>query len=259
LPIRARLPLIAQIAGAAALVAALAMPRWSDVTPPSTPLAPPAQPADVNPSTTPPAADRTLPARPRPAHLNLDVRHAFRSVDLSLTVDGKRALHTTLTGSGKRFGVFGKRAERGFTKTLDLPPGVRIVGIRLRSESDKFDQTRVERFDLDSASVATLRIAADKSGLSIVAERPPAPQARPLAGAPPVAQTTAVTPVPATQLQASQAEATQMVQQASALAELYKSLRSILIAIAGMVASTATAFVVQEFLKSRRGLTLFRS
>ena len=58
---------------------------------------------------------------PRPAHLNLDVRHAFRTVDLSLTVDGKRTFHTTLTGSGKRFGVFGKRAERGFTKTLDLP------------------------------------------------------------------------------------------------------------------------------------------
>ena len=187
------------------------------------------------------------------------MRHAFRSVDLSLTVDGKRALHTTLAGSGKRFGVFGKRAERGFTKTLDLPPGVRIVGIRLRSEPDKFDQTRVERFDLDSASVATLRIAADKSGLSIVAERPPARQALPVAAAPPVAQTTPMTPVQATQLQATQAEATQMVQQASALAELYKSLRSILIAIAGMVASTATAFVVQEFLKSRRGLSLFRS
>src|SRR6185436_6175701 len=117
---------------------------------------------------------------PRPAHLNLDVRHTFRTVDLSLTVDGKRALETRLTGGGKRFGVFGKRAERGFTPTLDLPPGVRIVRVRLRSEPDKFDQTRVERFDLDSASVATLRIAADKSGLSIVAERPRAAQAPPV-------------------------------------------------------------------------------
>jgi hypothetical protein len=258
LPIRARLPLIAQIAGGAALVAALAMPRWSDVPPPSTPPSPPAQPADVNPSSSPPAGESTQSTRPRPAHLNLDVRHAFRTVDLSLTVDGKRALDTKLTGSGKRFGVFGKRAERGFTKTLDLRPGVRIVGVRLRSGPDKFDQTRVERFDLESASVATLRIAADKSGLSIVAERPPAPQAPPVAVAPPVAQTTPATPVQATQLQASQAQATQMVQQASALAELYKSLRSMLIAIAGMIASTATAFVVQEFLKSRRGLT-FRS
>jgi hypothetical protein len=257
LPIRARLPLIAQIAGGAALVAAIAMPRWSDVPPPSTPPSPPAQPADVDPSSPPPAADPTPSGPPRPAHLNLDVRHAFRTVDLSITVDGERALDTKLTGSGKRFGVFGKRAERGFAKTLDMPPGVRIVGVRLRSEPDKFDQTRVERFDLDSASVATLRIAADKSGLSIVAERPPAPQAPPVAGAPPVAQTTP-TPVQATQLPATQAQATQMAQEASALAELYESLRSILIGIAGFVASSATAFVVQEYLKSRREL-IFRS
>ncbi len=79
----------------------------------------------------------------------------------------------------------------------------------------------MERFDLDSASVATLRIAADKSGLSIVAERPPAPQAGPVGAAPAVVQTTQVTPVSATQLQATQAQSTQMVQQASALAELY--------------------------------------
>src|SRR5687767_3982241 len=119
LPIRARLPLIAQIAGGAALLAALAMPRLSEVPPPWAPLSSSAQPADVNPSPPPPAADST--PSPRPAHLNLDVRHAFRTVDLSLTVDGKRALDTKLTGGGKRFGVFGKRAERGFTKTLDLP------------------------------------------------------------------------------------------------------------------------------------------
>jgi hypothetical protein len=272
LPISARLPLIALIAGGTALVAAIAMPRWSDVPPPSTPPplaqlavvnpSPLAEPALVNPSPLPPAADPTPAAPLRPAYLNLDVRHAFRAVDLSITVDGKRALDTTLTGSGKRFGVFGKRAERGFTKTLGVRPGVRIVGVRLRSEPDKFDQTRVERFDLDSASVATLRIAADKSGLSIVAERPPAAQAPPAAPEPPVAQTTPVTPVTpvmqAPQLQVAQAQATQTTRPASALAELYKSLRSMLIAIAGFVSSTATAFVVQEFLKSRRGLT-FRS
>jgi hypothetical protein len=229
LPIRARLPLIAQIVGGVALVAAISMPRWSDVPPPSTPSSSPARPADVNPS-----------GPPRPAHLNVDLRHAFRTVDLSITVDGKRALYTTLTGSGKRFGVFGKRADRTFAKTLDVPPGVRIVRVRLRSEHDKFDQTRVERFDLDSASVATLRIAADKSGLSIVAERPP------VFHAPPVA--------PVTQM----AQATQMAQEASALAELYDLLRSMLIGIAGFVASSATAFVVQEYLKSRREL-IFRS
>ncbi len=248
LPKRARLPLIAQIAGGAALVAAIAMPRWSDAPPSSITPSPHAQSFDLTPSSPPP-----------PAHLNLDVRHAFRAVDLSLTVDGKRALDTKLPGGGKRFGMFGKRAERGFTKTLELPPGVRIVRVRVRSAPDKFDQTRVERFDLDSASVATLRVSADKSGLSIVAVRPSASQASVVAAAPPVVQAAPVTPVQTTQLQATQAQATHMVQQASALAELYKALRSMLIAMAGFVASTATAFVVQEFLKSRRGLNFARN
>ena len=116
-------------------------------------------------------------------------------------VDGKPVFDTTLAGSAKRFGVFGKRAEKGFTRSLNLSPGVRVVSVRLRSTADKFDQTRVERFDLDPASVAGMRIAADKSGLSVVAERPPAPErtpAPPIAQAPLVAQATQVAPAPQT-------------------------------------------------------------
>lgn len=233
LPLRARLPLIAQLAGAAALMAAIAMPRWADVPRASeAPVLPP-RPADLTPP----------PPPPRPAHLNLDVRHGFGSIDLSVTVDGERVLDTTLAGSAKRFGVFGKRAEKSFTKTLDVSPGVRIVRVRVRSAADKFDQTRVERFDLESASVAAIRIAANKSGLSVVASRPPGRSPPPAAA-----------PFPAAAPPSAVAPAPQAAQQASVLAELYQSLRSVLIAIAGFIASTATAFLVQEFLRSRKGL-----
>ena len=93
----------------------------------------------------------------RPAHLNLDVRHSFKNVDLSVTVDGRSVLETKLEGSGKRFGLVGKRAERGYTRTLDVAPGVRVVRVRVRAPAEKFDQTRVERFDLDSSAVASMR------------------------------------------------------------------------------------------------------
>lgn len=63
-------------------------------------------------------------------------------------VDGKPVFNQTLAGSAKRFGVFGKRAEKGFTRLLDLSPGVRVVSVRLRSTADQFDSTRDERFDL---------------------------------------------------------------------------------------------------------------
>jgi len=156
--------------------------------------------------------------------------------------------------------VIGKRAERGYTRTLDIAPGVRIVRVRVRSAADKFDQTRVERFDLESASVAAMRIAADRSGLSIVADRP-AP--RPPAPAPPVPVTVAsIVPIPAPAgvpsadlaKAAHAAETAQSAQEANALAELYQSLRSILIAMAGFIASAATGFLVEAFLRTRRAL-----
>ena len=242
LPVRARLPLIAQIAGASALMAAIAMPRWSEVA--KTPnvaksagvaAAPAVAPALAVPAAVVPETPAVAEMPARPAHLNLDVRHAFRSADLSITVDGKRVFDTRLDGSAKRFKVFGKRAEKGFTRSLDLSPGVRVVHVRLRSTSDKFDQTRVERFDLDPASVAGMRIAADKSGLAVFADRPL------------VYDRTPATPIAQAQVQAQ-------AQPASALAELYQTLRAVLIAVAGVVASAATGVFVQEFLKSRRSL-----
>ena len=249
---RARLPLIAQIAGASALVAAIAMPRWSTLAeaPPVDPPAPIAMPVVAAAAPARVVADAP-PARP--AHLNLDVRHAFKSVDLSVSVDGKRVLNTKLEGSGKRFKVFGKRAERGFTKSLELSPGVRVVRVRMKSDADKFDQTRVERFDLDSSAVAAMRIAADRSGLSVDLDRP-LPAERPVVQAVPQ-MTQAVQAAAAVQaVQIAQAGQVAQAQQASALAELYQALRSILIAVAGVVASAATGVFVQEFLKSRKSL-----
>jgi hypothetical protein len=141
--------------------------------------------------------------------------------------------------------VFGKRGEKGFTATLDLEPGARVVRVRVRSTADRFDQTRVERFDLGSASVASMRIVAEKAGLAVFADHPPAPQAvaaPPPSPPPPAAATPAQTAQP------------MMQQQMSAAAELYQALRQSLIAIAGFVASAATGYLVQEFLRSRKGL-----
>ena len=263
LPLQARLPLIAQIAGAMALVAAVAMPRWTAAPAgsvvPTLPPGPPVVPASAPVEPAPPG---TTAEPDRPAHLNLDVRHSLRSVDLSVTVDGKSVVETRLAGSAKRFGVVGKRGERGFTRTVDVAPGVRLVRVRVRSAEDKIDQTRVERFDLDAASVATMRISADRSGLSIVADRP-APNAP---GAPPGPSLASAVSLPVPQqipqparaalaTTAQQAaQAAQTAQEASALAELYQSLRSVLIAMAGFIASAATGFLVQEFMRTRKAL-----
>jgi hypothetical protein len=247
LPSRARLPLIAQIAGAFALMAAVTMPKWTvdNTTPaaasPPTVETPAALPAPVT------AVPPDVAADPRPAHLNLDLRHNFRSVDLSVTVDGKRALETRLEGSGKKFGVFGRREDRAFTRTLDLEPGARVVRLRLRSADEKFDHTRVDRFDLGPASVATMRVDIEKTGLSVIADRP-----APLAAMPGVVSAPVLPAAHASEAAQAAAQAAQEAQKASALAALYQSLRSVLITLAGLIGSTATAFVVQEFLKQRK-------
>lgn len=274
LPERARLPVVAQITGAVALTALLVGPWWSrfpESPLPSTPVVPhavavplassvPKSPGVSNLD----AARRNAIASSRPAHLNLDVRHRLGSVDLSVTVDGKPAFEGKLDGSGKRFKMFGKRSERGFTHTLDLAPGVHVVRVRLQSANDKFDQTRVERFDLGSASVAALRVTADKSGMSLVATHPPPPAAEskrttPITPAASEAAARAPFPITVPAVAATAGPSAQSVESKpspveSALVELVHSLRSMLIAIAGFVASAATGFVVQEFLRRRRGL-----
>lgn len=266
LPTRARLPLIAQITGAFALMAAVTMPQWTVGDPPAMAVtAPPvvetpaAVAAPVAPAAPVPA---TVPSRP--AHLNLDLRHNFRSVDLTVTVDNKRVLDTKLEGAGKKFGVFGRRAERSYTRTLDLQPGARVVRLHIKSAAEKFEHTRVERFDLGPATVATMRIDIEKSGLSVIADRPAAAAAVPATTASAAAQAEsapatatpaappALPPAHASQAAQAAAQATQEAQEASALAALYQSLRSILITLAGLIGSTATAFVVQEFLKQRK-------
>lgn len=267
LPVPARMPLVAQITGAVAFTALIVGPWWSQI--PEAPVPLPSSAPHVLPVPLPrpvapspavkglDAAARVADSDTRPAHLNLDVRHTFGAIDLSVTVDGKPAFADQLDGGGKRFKMFGKRAERGFTHTLDLPPGVHVVRVRLKSTEAQFDQTRAERFDLGSASVAALRITADKSGMSLVANHPPPPpKPKPVA---PAVQSAALPASTAPAVIATAAPIAQHNEQRtspaeSAVVELVHSLRSMLIAIAGFVASAATGFVVQEFLRRRKGL-----
>ena len=81
LPLQARLPLIAQIAGAMALVAAVAMPRLQirsgQVGRPDI-AARSSRRAGIRGACRRPCRTCTAPEPVRPAHLNLDVRHSLR-------------------------------------------------------------------------------------------------------------------------------------------------------------------------------------
>jgi hypothetical protein len=102
LPVTARLPLVAQISGAVALTALVVGPWWARVPEPV-----------PSPQTAAPAHVVQAPAA-QAAHLNLEVKHNFRKVRLTIAVDDTPVLDMALEGSGKRFKVFGKRSERGY-------------------------------------------------------------------------------------------------------------------------------------------------
>jgi hypothetical protein len=98
--------------------------------------------------------------------------------------------------------------------------------------------------------------------MSLLANHPPPPAAGPrriAATTPAVNEAAAPVPITASAVAATGVPSAQALQTKpspveSAVVELVHSLRSMLIAVAGFVASAATGFVVQEFLRRRRDL-----
>jgi hypothetical protein len=151
------------------------------------------------------------------AYLNLVCRHNLQSAGLSVFIDGELTYADQLSGSPmKRFGVFGKRAEKTFSKSLAVPSGEHVVQVNVKSVADGFDQTKLCRFDLPHGKEATLLIAAEKNGMSLVFQGPPRAQTE---GA------------------------------GSGYAE---TIWSILVTVIGSAASAGIGFYFQEFLRSRK-------
>ena len=151
-----------------------------------------------------------------PAHLNLLVRHRLQSAELWVVMDGKLSFADALLGSrAKRFGIFGKRAETTFSKSLAISPGEHVIQVRLRSAADGFDQTRLERFELPREKVATLLVSAEQDGMSLAFHGLPSAQA------------------------------------GENGSDVLQSLRSILLTVVGFIASAGIGFIVQEFLRSK--------
>ena len=69
-------------------------------------------------------------------------QHSFRSADLSIWVDGNLVYQDELTGVAKRRLLFRTTVQGSFSEVLRVPAGKRLVRVRVRSESEGYDQTR---------------------------------------------------------------------------------------------------------------------
>ena len=102
------------------------------------------------------------------ATLNLICRHALRSADISVSIDGKMIYADHISASPKKFyEILGKRSET-FSKSLTVPSGNRVVEVHLSSATDGFDQTRQCELSVPPGKEATLLIEAQQSGMSLV-------------------------------------------------------------------------------------------
>jgi hypothetical protein len=150
------------------------------------------------------------------ATLNLICRHALRSADISVSIDGKTVYSDHISASPKRFyEILGKRSET-FSKSLTIPSGNRVVEVHLNSTTDGFDQTRQCELSVPSGKETTLLVEAQQSGMSLVNKGSATAPARNLE---------------------------------SAYSDL---LRSVLVTLLGSGVSAAIGFFVQEFLRSKK-------
>jgi hypothetical protein len=153
----------------------------------------------------------------RTSHLNVVVRHNLEGAELSVLVDGEPSFSSTIPGSrAKRFGLFGKRADRTFSKSLVLGAGAHTVQVRVQSADDGFDQTAQERVVLSGGEVTTLSVSAstEQAGLSLV--------------------------VPAAAAQPGVATG------------VLGAIQSVFVTVLGFIASATIGFLVQESLRSRK-------
>ena len=151
------------------------------------------------------------------ATLNLVCRHNLGAADLSVYIDGKLSYKGQISGSAKkRFGIFEKRVKGAFSKSLAVPYGEHIVQVHLRSAADGFDQTKRCGVNLLPGKEATLLIATQRSGMSLVYQGPPVAPAK------------------------------------DAGSDYSGSVRSVLVTVFGSAVSAAIGFIVQEFLRSRK-------
>jgi len=148
--------------------------------------------------------------------LNVTFHHNLQMADLSVSIDGRPTFSDQVPGTvKKRFGILDKKVEGTLSRTLAVPLGTHVVQVRVRSSSERFDQTRQISVNLASGKESTVAITAQRDDLSL------SYRGRPVAA---VKEETQI-PGP---------------------------LRSILVTVMGSVVSASIGFLVQEFLKGRK-------
>lgn len=154
----------------------------------------------------------------RSARLNIVCQHSFASAEVSVSVDGNLIYRGQVSGSRKRFGLFGSSRPRGLAKSLSVPAGRHTVQVRLIAGADGYDETRSISVVLNSNQENSLSITQDRRGLVLVSEAD-----------------------------------SQLPTESGLLSSSQRYLSSILLSILGSGMSAIIGFLVQDFMRTQKG------
>src|SRR5262245_36681581 len=90
------------------------------------------------------------------ATLNVVCRHDFRSVELTIAVDGDVVLTETLSGSVKKWLGVVERTGGTYTRAIPVASGKHTIQVRMRAPG--YDSARVIRGDFDRGKQYTLSV-----------------------------------------------------------------------------------------------------
>jgi hypothetical protein len=153
------------------------------------------------------------------ATLTVAGRHSFRKAEISIWVDGDLKSTFEVSGSAKkRLGVL-QKIDGSFSRSLRVGAGPHTVRVRVLSLTDGTDIVRQCQANAASGTQSTVYVNADR-GLLSVGFASGSPRSKP---------------------------------EPESSGGYMKLMQSVLMAVAGSTLSAVVGFLVQDFLKSRKG------
>jgi len=113
---------------------------------------------------------------PSSVDIRLNLRHPFRSAELTVTIDGNVAYQGELNGAAHKKLLVLDRVEGSFTRNFDVRPGSHTVLVHIRSEAMAYDQQAQRTVEAAAGRGGTLLVTA-KNGADLVMTWQPVPPA----------------------------------------------------------------------------------
>lgn len=154
----------------------------------------------------------------KPAKLNIFCQHSFPSAEISVSIDGDLIYRGEVSGSRKRFGLFGGSKARGLAKSVAVTSGRHTVQVRLNAKADGYDQTRTSSVFFSPNQENSLSISQNSHGLFL-----------------------------------SSQGGSEAPSEGRSLGSYPKYLASIVLSILGSGMSAVIGFLVQDFMRSQKG------